>query len=112
MSAPEGMVPLKELPVDYSAEQAEADGCYGEYFANYERITFGEEKLLAFRECVQSGILSAGYPVCDLYSLLSAESLDSLPVFCSAALYGHFCDWILHYLACCVPLRKGSQPKA
>jgi len=56
MSAPEGMVPLKELPVDYSAEQAEADGCYGKYFANYESITFGEEKLLAFRECVQSGI--------------------------------------------------------
>ena len=30
MSAPEGMIPLKEIPSDYSAEQAEADGCYVE----------------------------------------------------------------------------------
>ena len=56
MSAPEGMVPLKELPGDYSAEQAEADGCYGEYFADHEIITFGE--LINFFEFFTTNWLS------------------------------------------------------
>jgi len=31
-SAPEGMAPLKDVPSDYNAEQAELDGCYVEIF--------------------------------------------------------------------------------
>ena len=54
MSAPDGMVPLKELPVDYSSEQAEADGCYGTDRRNHNQL-FGTAVKNDFKAAISEG---------------------------------------------------------